>query len=172
MRIGLLSSGVIITAQWLLSATLSATSASPVNPFDTIDKKIFIDVKVGGSVGGAHKHELFDRDRDREERFRQSLERRVQEELRKQGFEHDPNALDFVAVGVWGHQILRTEGTIENVYLLELTIRDHDYRDWVEAECERNLEISHQAIGATDDNDLETVLTEEALRLLDIDLPP
>lgn len=171
MRISLVSSAAIM-AQWMLSATLCATSASPVNPFDTLDKKIFIDVKIGGSVGGAHKRELFDRDRDRRERFRQSLERRLQEALRTHGFEHDQNALDFVAVGVWGHQILRTDRTIENVYLLELTIRDHDYRDWVEAECERNLEISHQAIGATGDNDLEKVLTAEALRLLGIELPP
>jgi hypothetical protein len=172
MRTGLVSSGAIITAQWMLSATLSATSASPVNPFDTIDKNILIDVKVGDSVGGAHERRLFERDAAREERFRQNLEGRMKETLRTHGFEHDSGALDFVAVGIWGHQVRGTEGTIENVYLLELTIRDHDYRDWAEAECERDLVISHRAIGVADERDLERVLTAEALRLLEIELPP
>ncbi len=161
-----------LLAAFLFSGTLAALSVSPLNPFDTVDQRVVVDVFVGESIGGVSRDHLFRGASNRRQHFREKLTAQLENILCLHGFEPDSGAEDFVGVGIWGHQIPRTNGSIEYVFFLELSVIDYDFDESAEHDCVRDFEVSRRAIGVIDDEKLEEVLISEALRLLNEQLPP
>ncbi len=160
-----------LLAACLFSGALADPSLSPLNPFDTVDQRVVVDVFVGESIGGVSRDHLFRGASDRRQHFREQLSAQLEDILRLHGFEPDSGAEDFVGVGVWGHEVPRANGPIEYVFFLELSVIDYDFDESAEQDCARDFEVSRGAIGVADDEKLEEILISEALRLLNEQLP-
>ena len=149
---------------------VSALEPKALNPFDTIDRAQVL-VFVGEPIGNARGRRLFADDAARIEGFCEQLKDRIEGALRASGYQPDQNADDLVGVGIWGQQVPRADGRIENVFLIELTVVDHDWNPTASADCERDLEQYSRAVGVASDDRLELELTAESIRLLQELLP-
>lgn len=163
--------GILFLALTLTHGDLSwATTAATLNPLDSVGE-VGVDVFVGESVGSAHEPWLFEGEGDRHDEFLASLTSEIESVLRASGFRLAKGAEDRVFVSIWGHRDTTVTEQAINVFLIEISLVDADYKPEAQCEEQRDLVQDIRRIGVAKRDNLEESLRAESLAALQEWLP-